>query len=385
MSDPADGSSGPAAALRARWRGGATVVVIVALVVLLGAVSGDGNTGGPPLDPTSTAPAGAKALAVLLGQLGVGVDQAVAAPPAGSGGIALVLQDRLDAAGDRRLTEWVRRGGTLVVADLELVVTFAPPARRPGPGGLEGLTGSLLADCELPAMRGITSVDVPSGVALRPPSGAVGCFHTSGGGAFMVVQPLGSGQLVLLGGPEIWTNAAIGREDNSVLAANLLAPRPGGPPLQWIVGPRAGGGHKSLLQLMPSRVKEGLIQLLVALVLLALWRGRRLGRPVLETPAVELPGSELVVAVGNLLQQGGRYDDAAAILRGTVRRTVVDRLGVPPNATPDTMADVVAARTGLDREMILATVAGPPPAGEAELVALARQIDIIRQEMAHVR
>jgi hypothetical protein len=45
----------------------------------------------------------------------------------------------------------------------------------------------------------------------------------------------------------------------------------------------------------------------------------------------------------------------------------------------------VAARTGLDRDMILAAVAGAPPAGEAELVTLARQIDIIRQEMAHAR
>jgi hypothetical protein len=139
------------------------------------------------------------------------------------------------------------------------------------------------------------------------------------------------------------------------------------------------------VQLIPPRVKEGLIQLLVALVVLALWRGRRLGRPVTETPAVELPGSELVVAVGNLLQQGGRFDDAAAILRATVRKSVVDQLGVPPTAGPDTMADVVAARTGLDRDMILAAVAGAPPAGEAELVTLARQIDIIRQEMAHAR
>jgi hypothetical protein len=282
--------------------------------------------------------------------------------------------------------EWVRAGGTLVAADLELVARFAAPAREAGPGGLVGLQGTLFADCTSPAVAGVTSIDVATGVALRPPPGAIGCFQPPDGGAYMLVQPLGAGQLVLLGGPDLWTNSSLGHQDNSVLAANLLAPSaPAGPPLEWIVGPRAGGGHKTLLQLIPPRVKEGLIQLLVALALLALWRARRLGRPVTETPVVELPGSELVVAVGNLLQQGGRYDDAAVTLRAAVRRAIVDQLGVPAGASPETMATVVAARTGLDQNMILATVAGAPPAGDAELVALARQADIIRQELAHAR
>ena len=100
---------------------------------------------------------------------------------------------------------------------------------------------------------------------------------------------------------------------------------------------------------------------------------------------VEIPGSELVVAVGHLLQQGGRLDDAAAILRDGARRAVVEQLGVPRSATADVMATVVAARTGLDPAMILAAVAGGVPASEAELVTLAHHLDSIRQEMAHAR
>lgn len=378
-------TSGPVAGgAGTRWRGAVTWIVLLALVVALGAVGGSSGSGGPPLDPTSTSPDGAKALAELLDQLGTGVHQAATAPAAGSGGVALVLQDRLDPPGDRQLVEWVRAGGTLVAADLELVARFAAPARQPGPGGLVGLQGTLFADSASPTVAGVTSIDIASGVALRPPPGATGCFHPPDGGAYLLVQPFGAGQLVLLGGPDVWTNSHLGHQDNSVLAADLLASRaPAGPPLEWIVGPRAGGGHKTLLQLMPPRVKEGLIQLLVALALVALWRARRLGRPVTETPVVELPGSELVVAVGNLLQQGGRYDDAAATLRAALRRGVVDQLGVPAGVSPETMATVVAARTGLDRNMILATVAGPPPTGDAELVTLARQVDIIRQELAH--
>jgi hypothetical protein len=359
--------------------------VLLALVVALGAIGGSSGSGGPPLDPNSTSPDGAKALAELLDRLGTVVHQAATAPAVGSGGVALVLQDRLDAQGDRHLVDWVRAGGTLVAADLELVARFAAPARQPGPGGLVSLQGNLFADCSSPAVAGVTSIEIATGVALRPPPGATGCFHPPDGGAYLLVQAFGAGQLVLLGGPDVWTNAHLGQQDNSVLAADLLAPVAPGPPLEWIVGPRAGSGHKTLLQLMPPRVKEGLIQLLVALAVLALWRARRLGRPVTETPVVELPGSELVVAVGNLLQQGGRYDDAAVTLRAAVRRGISDQLGVPAGASLETVATVVAARTGLDPNMILATVAGPPPTGDAELVALARQVDIIRQELAHAR
>ncbi len=348
----------------------------------MGAIGGRGGAGGPPLDPTSTSPDGAKALALLLDQLGPGIDQVTGPPAPAALGVALVLQDRLDQAGHRQLVDWVRSGGTLVAADPSLVLDFAAPARQPGPGGLVAPTGTLTADCRLAAVQGVETIDPAGGIALRPPAGSTGCFATPAGGAFLVVQPLGAGELVLLGGPQVWVNANLGHQDNAVLAANLLAPSPAGPPVQWIVGPRAGGGHKSLLQLMAARVKEGLIQLLVALVLLALWRARRLGRPVVETPAVELPGSELVVAVGNLLQQGGRLDDAAAMLRATTRRGIADQLGVAPTAPPETVATVVADRTGLDRDMILATVAGPPPAAEADLVTLARNADTIRQELA---
>ncbi len=229
--------------------------------------------------------------------------------------MALVLQDRLNSAGDRQLVDWVRAGGTLVTADTDQVLSFAAPLRQPGPGGPGPGTRHVGPRLRLPLVRGVDAIEVTAGVVLRVPPGATGCFPTVAGGAFLVVMPLGAGELVLLGSPDPWTNANLGQQDNSVLAANILAPSPSGPRVQWVVGPRAGGGHQSLWQLMPPRVKEGLIELLVALVLLALWRARRLGRPVDETPAVELAGSELVVAVGNLLHQGGRLDDAATILR----------------------------------------------------------------------
>jgi hypothetical protein len=353
-------------------------------VVLLAAVQ-SGGSAGPSYDPTSSSPSGAKALALLLAQVGPGVNQATGPPVPGSGGIALVLNNRLNSTAERQLTAWVRAGGTLVAADPDLVAQFAAPAREAGPLGYLPAVGDMPVDCAVPALAGVDTINPEGDVALRLPPHATGCFSPSDGASFLIVEPLGSGNLVLLGGPDLWTNAHLGDDDNSVLAADLLAPRPTGPPVQWIVGPRAGTGHQSLIQLIPPRVKEGVLELAIAVLLFVLWRGRRLGSPVLETPPVEVPGSELVVAVGNLLQKGGRLDDATAILRTTLRRGVRDQLGVPPDAGPNVAADVVAQRTGLDRDMVLTTLAGPPPATEADLVTLARNADDIQQQIAHAR
>lgn len=358
-------------------------VVILLLVVLVASAGGHGGSGGPPLDPASTSPPGAKALALLLDRLGARVDETAAPPSPGSGGTVLVLQDRLEPGGRRQLLEWVDSGGTLVAADPALVVGLAAAARQPGAGGLVVASSPLAAGCGSPAVAGVSLVDPADGLALRPPPGGTGCFDVPGGGSFMVVVPRGRGTVVLLGGPALWTNAKLGKLDNSVLAANLLAPRPGSV-VRWIVGGRAGNGRRTLLQLIPPRVKELLLQLLVAMALLALWRGRRLGRPVLETQPVELPGSELVVAVGNLLQQGRRVDDAAALLRASLVRNLAEQTGFPAGGPPEPLAAAVAARSGLAPSAILSTMAGPPPVDEAGLVSLAQAADHIRQEMAHV-
>ena len=60
----------------------------------------------------------------------------------------------------------------------------------------------------------------------------------------------------------------------------------------------------------------------MAALLLALWRARRLGRPVAEPVPVELAGSELTAAVGDLMARGHRREAAAAGLRDGVRRAL---------------------------------------------------------------
>ena len=381
-STEASAGAGPStsARLRAAWPWFAVLAAVIAGAALVG----NPGSKGPPLDPSATSPQGAKALRLLLEQQGSLVTVSSGLPPGSPADVVLVLSDQLDASRRADLLAWVNgEGHTLVVADPSSELAGVAGARAPGPGGPLTVSGPLTPQCAEPALAGVGQIDPAASRLLRVPAGAEGCF-TVDGAAYMVVRKVGGGTVVALGGPAPWINADLGMLDNAVLAADLLAPT-SGTRIDWLNGTVAGGGRRSLRDLVPGRVDEALVQLAVAFVLLALWRGRRLGRPVAEHQPVALPGSELVVAVGNLLQQGHRIDQAASIVRADLARRLAERIGAGAGTRPDILAATTAARTGLERNFILSTLAGPAPADEAGLVALAQAADSIRQEVAHVR
>jgi hypothetical protein len=91
------------------------------------------------------------------------------------------------------------------------------------------------------------------------------------------------------------------------------------------------------------------------------------------------------VAVGNLLQRAKARGQAAGLLSDDLRRSLAERLGLPPSAPADQVADAVAARAGIPRERVLRTLAQVNPRDEAELVALSQAVDTIRREVTRVR
>jgi hypothetical protein len=189
--------------------------------------------------------------------------------------------------------------------------------------------------------------------------------------------------VVRLGGASVLVNQELGEADNAILLASLLVPAEG-TAVQLLQPPLPGGGAAGLGDLIAPRVRLALWQLVVAFVLLALWRARRLGRPVAEPQPVQLPGAELVVAVGNLLQRAKGRGQAAGLLTDDLRRSLAGRLGLPPSAPADQVADA-AARPGMPRERVLRTLTQTTPRDEAELVALSQAIDTVRREVTRVR
>lgn len=379
-----------AASARATLRRALPFIALAVGILLVGLVGQSGRNDGEPLDPRSTGPLGARGLVLLLERFGADVRIGGGLPP--TGGTAVLLQDRLNEDETADLEEWVDGGGTLVVADP--LSGFAPALGRGSTGLFEpeprdaddedGADGDLLRpQCPLPAVARVGAIDVEGGAGYRVVPGAIGCFPGPGG-PFLVARAAGAGTIVALAGGGPLVNVHLDEADNAVLAVSVIAPRPG--TVVTIVEPSLlGGGARSLSDLVSRRVKDALWQLLIAFGLFALWKARRLGRPIEEPQPVQIAGSELVVAVGNLLQQGRRREAAARMMRSSLRRTMSERLGVPADAAPDALASAAAARAGLDPAVVAAALDDRPPADDAALVALAQSVESIRKEVTHAR
>ena len=353
---------------------------LLAVTLVLGA-PGTGHNG--DLDPASTETGGTKALVLLLRASGAHVSVSDQPPPAGTD-IALMLADTSSTTFSASVERWVEAGGVLVVADR--YSSFAP---RVASGTTPFGAAEVQVDrgaCDITALVGLEALFVPGGAdRYEPPLGSGSCF-TDRGRAFVVDSPRGRGHVVALGSPSVFTNAALDVGDNAGLAVALLAPVPGRRvDVLFCMTPHGSPAstRSDLASLVPTGIKLGLVELVVAFGLYAWWRGRRLGRPVAEPQPVQIGGSELVAAHGNLLQQTREPDRAARLLRADLRRRLSERLGIPRDASPQVVAEITSERTPLARDRVERAVTDAPVRSEQDLLDLARDIDAIRTEVLH--
>lgn len=354
-------------------------IAIVALLLLAGWLGGPPRRGGRPLDPRSDDPLGTSAVVEVARRLGADVSISDGIPGADHD-VALLLRDRLDDADRGALRRWVERGGTLVVADPSS--SFAPPQSDAAlfPGAVaDGAVPP--GDCTIDAIAPMRAFDSVAGIRFEVPRGARSCFG-DGETAHVVDIERAGGHVVAFGGAAAFTNGELDRADNGPVIAALLVPRRGAD-LRVLELPRPGEGQRTLGDLIEPNVRRGLVQLVVAFGVYAIHRARRLGRPVAEAEPIEIAGSELVAARGELLHQSRSPSHAAAAMRAQLRRELGQRLGVPTTLEPGAFADVVAARVPVDRDRLHEVAIDRAVADDAELVALARSIESIRQEVLH--
>jgi hypothetical protein len=369
------------------WLVGAVLAAVtVAGVLALGRGPND-----RPLDPRSHGRLGTSALVALAGELGADVAIADRVPDLDDDGgpdVIVLLSDLLDADQAAALETWVDEGGRLVVTDPGS--GFAPP----GAGGFASIdqldTAGMAARCRIDALEGIDVGGVEprnGGVLYVRDPGASGCIDDGPNASYIVADERGEGTVVAIGGSGLVVNAALAEGENAAVVGALVAPEVGTTVAVLEPGALAAGsgGDRSLADLVPDGVKRAILQLAVAFAIFAVWRARRLGRPVPEPQPVAVAGSELVAAVGNLLDRTRSPVHAAELLRADLRRFLADHLGLPADSPPEVLATVAADRTGVDEARLLWALGPQPITDDAGLVTLARTIDSIREEvLAHV-
>ncbi|MFD0414797.1 DUF4350 domain-containing protein [Streptomyces sp. NPDC127108] len=410
-------------------------VVLLATAVAIAAVRSGTEHGN--LDPRSADPYGSRAVAELLADRGVStrVVTTTAEARAAAGPDTTLLVANPDLLTDRQQSQLhdatEGSGGRTV-----LVAPGDPSVSRLAPGVAADATPSddstLSPDCDLPTARRAGSADV-GGIrydSLAP--GAEACYVSDGLPSLLVLPTTtakdGSpetgdnaedtpdnadstpqeaedspreapedtarntpeksparGDTVVLGAPDILHNDRLDKHGNASLALQLLGSRPH---LVWYLPSLSDDAvddtaDDSFFDLIPSGWLWGTLQLTLAAVLAALWRGRRLGPLVPEKLPVAIRASETAEGRARLYRKADARDRAAAALRSATRTRLAPLVGVPTARahTPEALLPALTSRLRTPGQDLLPLLFGPPPGDDAGLIALADQLDALESEV----
>lgn len=361
------------------WRWAVLALIAIAVVAALTALLVPTRVGGS-MDPEATSPMGARALVTLLRDQGVDVVVAHTAEQARdaarSDSALLVAQtpflndpqqwDTLaQAPGDRIIVEPGARTREALAPGVRVTHT-ALFATEP--------------DCDLREARRAGEADLGSPDSYKAVSDDIALTRCYGGA--VVRYRDGDRTITVVGSADFMTNAGLLQQGNAALAMNLAGTRPR---LIWYAPQRAEGANPSgatITDLIPQRVNWIVWQLCLTVGLVALWRGRRLGPLVAERLPVVVRASETVEGRGRLYRSRRARDRAAEALRTATVQRLTPRLGLAANTEPGTLSRAIAARGAGDPDTLRHLLFGPPPATDADLVALAHALDDMERQVA---
>lgn len=423
-----------------RWRVPAVLAgCVVAAGVIIALLQPSAAPSGY-LDPGSTSADGAHALADLAAGRGQHVERVTTvtastastasidstASTGSTGELELVTSPDLLSAG--QLGDVARFGGDVLLIDPD---PAALDAIAPGVQ-LQGRETSISVNaplCNLPSANLAGNADVDGGVLQTSDASAQTCYP-GGGGYSLVRFKDGARTITVLGTGTPLTNQYLADKGDAALALNLLenastivwvvppqtppgsaaqpaAPGPASPsPPSGSGGPGSsspgsagqsppgsngssggsngsgsGSAQKSLTSLIPWPAYLILIQLVIAALLAAAWRARRLGPLVPERLPVVVRASETVEGHGRLYQARRARDRAAAELRAAALTRITRLTGTGTGTGTQALANTIAARTGQDPDEVRELLFGPPPETDTELVTLAADLDTLERKV----
>jgi hypothetical protein len=366
-----------------RWR----LPVIIAAVVLLGGAVIAWLQPAPSstayLNPGNTGPDGGHALAAILAGRGEQVITASTASAAvsavaggGSGATVLVTSPSMLTPAQLAMIGQARADVVLTGADPAALTALAPAVTVAGSAS----TAVLGPACSLQAAALAGTADLGGTLLSTKVSSAQQCYPDAGHPS-LIRYTTGERQITVLGTGAPFTNQNLGNAGNAALALNLLR----GGRVIWLTPSASAapvsGGRASFTSLIPKPVYMVTIQLLVAVALLALWRGRRLGPLVTERLPAVVRAAETAEGHGRLYQARRARGRASEVLREAAIARMLPLLGLPADAEPEAVSASVAAHTSEPAADVSAALGGPLPADDAELVALADRLDELERRL----
>lgn len=369
--------------VRRRWLSvrGVLLAVLALILVVIALAALRPREQPQDLDPASPGAGGARALVQILGRTGTPVtaqrDVTAAAelmrtqPDA----VLVVVRSERLAAADFDVLRSLP-GDLLVVEPTRTALAELAPGVRQAIG-TDGRT--VRPRCALAAATRAGDVNFDIGMTYETPPGATACYPVDGNPQ-VVRLTLAGRAITVVGSRFPFTNDGLARDGNAALALNLAGERSAA---VWLMPPLRRPGatpDKSFFDLVPRGVKLAVVQLGVAVLLIGLWRSRRLGPVVAEPLPVVVRSAEAVEGRARLYRSRRARDRAADALRAGSRERLVRLLGLPGSAAQDmsVAAQVVAAvaeRTGQPQATIGPALYGPAPVDDAELVGLADYLD----------
>jgi len=386
----ADAPEPAAAAWRRRWRAGRLWVALAVLACLAALFYGltQGGADSRPLSPGNPAPAGAQAVARVLGHHGVQVVQ-----PAGFEAALSALRDAGDQPGGSATLLLDDHGAYLDQDQLARLATAAPRTVLVAPGSRElrafapgirpagvvpdDAASPVAAGCPLPAVAA-TRQAAAGGKMYRAERGCF-AYPTSGGTAYGYAV---EGTTTVLGNPDYLANGQVLSFDHAPLALRTLG---ASRTLVWyqptVADHVATGPPASPFELLPGWVGPALGWLMVVGVLAICWRARRDGPLVPEPLPVVVPASETAEGRARLYRDAHALDAAAAALRSASLGRVAAHLRLGHGTTADAVVATAAAESGIPGPRLRRTYFPGRFTSEAALVAWARELHTVEKEI----
>ncbi|HEY7485390.1 MAG TPA: DUF4350 domain-containing protein [Streptosporangiaceae bacterium] len=334
------------------------------------------------LDPESPSAGGARALVQIMGQNGrqVTVNRSVAqaADVVRSQPDTVLVVVRSERLGtDDLATLRALPGDLLLVDPTRSVLDELAPGIRPAADSIDEIVAP---QCGLAAAGQAGDVDFGTGTTYEAPPEATACYPVDGIPHVVRLTAADSRTVTVVGSRFPFSNDGLSHNGNAALAMNLAGERAA---TVWLMPPLPQpGAHrdKTFGDLVPLGVKLAILQLGIAVLIVALWRSRRLGPVVAEPLPVVVRSAEAVEGRARLYRSRRARDRAADALRAGARERLVRLLGLPSSAAQDMsmaaqVTAAVAERTDQPQAAIGHALYGPAPMDDAELVGLADYLD----------